>query len=79
MSFYAGEGKLARLVRPRGKMMCLLDLKDFWELIRVIGDPLSKMVVQGKGRGMLLMFYVDISVIAAYYCPEPFSNKAGNF
>jgi len=25
------------------------------------------------------MFYVDTSVVAAYYCPEPLSDKAGNF
>ena len=25
------------------------------------------------------MFYVDTSIIAAYYCPEPLSEKAENF
>jgi len=61
LSFCAGEGKWQGLVPPRDKMAHLPDLKAFRDSIKVIGDPLSKMVI--RGRGTLLMFYIDMDKI----------------
>ena len=66
---------IAKLAPADTRPKRLSSLANLRHTIRAKGRPLSALVQEARGRPRVTT-YVDTSVLAAYYCPEPLSILA---